>query len=179
MFDSRHVWMIFFARQSLHFTSQHQWKVQEQRSTTVTSCVRYPRPQHIRSQPSTPIEVSLHWRPCVPCMPSRGLRSQKPGDAWIELLSTLLGLADPPTLFAFVLRLAEPARFVSVFSFTLVLRKLLLTMTRDAPSNRSFSMSPIVRKLFSRIQHVFIVHEPDIPWHLHSCRISASPSGSV
>uniref|UniRef100_A0A182J3E3 Uncharacterized protein n=1 Tax=Anopheles atroparvus TaxID=41427 RepID=A0A182J3E3_ANOAO len=64
----------------LHFTSQHQWKVQEQRSTTVTSCVRWPRPQHIRSHPSTPIEVSLHWRPCVPWMPRRGLRSQKPGE---------------------------------------------------------------------------------------------------
>lgn len=72
--------MVFFVRHVLHLTSQHQWKVHAQRSTTVTSCVRYPRPQHIRSQPSTPIDVSLHWRPCVPRIPSRRFFSQNPGD---------------------------------------------------------------------------------------------------
>ena len=72
--------MVFFVRHVLHLTSQHQWKVHAQRSTTVTSCVRYPRPQHIRSQPSTPIDVSLHWRPWVPRIPSRRFFSQNPGD---------------------------------------------------------------------------------------------------
>lgn len=36
----RHVWIVFFVRHSLHLTSQHQWNVHEQRSTTITSCVR-------------------------------------------------------------------------------------------------------------------------------------------
>ena len=32
------------------------------------------------SQPSTPIEVSLHCRPCVPNIPNRRFFSQNPGD---------------------------------------------------------------------------------------------------
>lgn len=55
---------------------------------------------------------------------------------------------------------------------SLLPRKLLATITRDAPSKRSFKLSPTKRKFGKRIQHVFTVHEPDIPWHLHSCRIS-------
>lgn len=88
--------------------------------------------------------------------------------AWIELLETLFGLE--PTWFG----LFNPfgfARFDSVASLTVV-RKLFETITRDAPSKRSFSRSPTTRKLGRRIQQVFTVHEPDIPWHLHSCRIS-------
>lgn len=76
----KHVCIVFFVRHSLHLTSQHQWNVQEQRSTTITSCVRYPRPQHIKSHPSTPIDVSLHWRPLVPWIPHRGFFTQNPGD---------------------------------------------------------------------------------------------------
>lgn len=56
--------------------------------------------------------------------------------------------------------------------FSLLPCKLLLTITRDAPSKRSFKLSPTNRKFGKRIQHVFTVHEPDIPWHLHSWRIS-------
>lgn len=56
--------------------------------------------------------------------------------------------------------------------FSLLPCKLLPTATRDAPSKRSFRLSPTIRKLGKRIQHVFTVHEPDIPWHLHSWRIS-------
>lgn len=57
-------------------------------------------------------------------------------------------------------------------AFSLVACTLLLTITRDAPSKRSFRLSPIIRKFGKRIQHVFTVHDPDIPWHLHSWRIS-------
>lgn len=59
-----------------------------------------------------------------------------------------------------------------VIEFSLAPFALLLTITRDAPSNRSFRLSPTNRKFGKRIQHVFTVHEPDIPWHLHSWRIS-------
>lgn len=76
----RHVWMVFFVRHSLHLTSQHQWNVHEQRSTTMTSCLRKPRPQHINSQPSTPSDVSLHWRPMVPWIPNIGSLVQNAGD---------------------------------------------------------------------------------------------------
>lgn len=51
-------------------------------------------------------------------------------------------------------------------------RKLLLTITRDAPSKRSLRLSPTIRKAGNRIQHVLMVHDPDIPWHLHSWCIS-------
>lgn len=57
------------------------------------------------------------------------------------------------------------------FSLLLFLR-LLLTWTLDAPSNRSLSESPITRKFGNRIQQVLTEHDPDIPWHLHSSRIS-------
>lgn len=57
-------------------------------------------------------------------------------------------------------------------AFSLVPCALLVTITRDAPSKRSFKLSPTIRKFGKRIQHVFTVHEPLIPWHLHSCRIS-------
>lgn len=56
--------------------------------------------------------------------------------------------------------------------FSLFPCKLFPTATLDAPSNRSFKLSPTIRKFGKRIQHVLTVHDPDIPWHLHSCRIS-------
>lgn len=62
-------------------------------------------------------------------------------------------------------------RLLIAFSL-LLFRKLLVTMTREAPSKRSFRLSPTTRKLGNRIQHVFTVQLPDIPWHLHSWRIS-------
>lgn len=57
-------------------------------------------------------------------------------------------------------------------AFSLVPCALLLTITRDAPSKRSLRLSPTIRKLGKRIQQVLTVHDPDMPWHLHSCRIS-------
>ncbi|TNN78547.1 hypothetical protein EYF80_011142 [Liparis tanakae] len=58
----------------------HQWNLQLHLSTTSTSCVWKPRPQHISSQPSMAFDVRLHWRPTVPSMPGvRGSKSQKSG----------------------------------------------------------------------------------------------------
>lgn len=212
------MWIVFFVRHVLHLTSQHQWKVHAQRSTTVTSCVRYPRPQHIRSHPSTPIDVSLHWRPCVPKIPNRRFFSQNPGDCSKYtrslgvggLWSGLYGFSENlyllekesyysssiekashfsylfcflwfcPTLWTEFVSLTL-FEFCAMFLFLLLLRviwfsllflRLLLTCTRDAPSNRSFSESPMTRKLGKRIQHVLTEQDPDIPWHLHSSRIS-------
>uniref|UniRef100_A0A1B0BRQ2 Uncharacterized protein n=1 Tax=Glossina palpalis gambiensis TaxID=67801 RepID=A0A1B0BRQ2_9MUSC len=42
-------------------------------------------------------------------------------------------------------------------------RILLVIITREAPSKRSLRLSPITRKFAKRIQHVFTVHEPDMP----------------
>lgn len=63
-------------------------------------------------------------------------------------------------------------RLLLVIWFSLLLLRLLLTWTLDAPSNRSLSESPITRKFGNRIQHVLTEQDPDIPWHLHSSRIS-------
>lgn len=60
-----------------------------------------------------------------------------------------------------------------VNAFSLLFLRLLLTWTLDAPSKRSFSESPITLKFGNRIQQVLTEQEPDIPWHLHSSRISA------
>lgn len=57
-------------------------------------------------------------------------------------------------------------------AFSLVPCALLVTITRDAPSKRSFKLSPTIRKFGKRIQHVFTVQLPLMPWHLHSWRIS-------
>lgn len=82
----------------------------------------------------------------------------------IELLIKLLGLDW------LLCTLLLPIRLI-VFSFDG--RRLFVTITLEAPSNRSFRLSPTTRKLGNRIQHVLTVQLPDIPWHLHSCRISA------
>lgn len=81
--------------------------------------------------------------------------------ACTELLVTLFD-----TAFLFVLIL-----LLMAFSLFVFLR-LLLTCTRDAPSKRSFRLSPTTRNVGSLIQHVFTEHEPLIPWHLQSSRIS-------
>lgn len=83
----------------------------------------------------------------------------------IELADMLFGLWAEFS----ILMLLMPCNGIE---FSLLPRKLLATMTRDAPSKRSFKLSPTKRKFGKRIQHVFTVHEPDIPWHLHSWRIS-------
>jgi hypothetical protein len=83
------------------------------------------------------------------------------------LLTTLFGL--DAMLFT-VFMLLPDARWPIALS--LLPRKLLLTITRDAPSKRSLRLSPTTLKLGSRIQQVLTVHEPDMPWHLHSWRIS-------
>ncbi len=180
----------------------------------------------MRSQPSTPIDVSLHCLEWVPKIPSRGFFSQNPGEVsmytksfvvgglcsglygfnwklylsetkrkkkkwcfsvrqiaiqntwqvitylfnflfllpldWIALLDTLFGLEA--IFFDVLIRW--------LIAFSLVFRKLFVTCTREAPSKRSFKLSPTVRKLGNLIQQVFTVQEPDIPWHLHSWRIS-------
>lgn len=83
---------------------------------------------------------------------------------WTEFVS--LALFEFCAMFWFLLLLL-------VIWFSLLFLWLLLTWTRDAPSNRSLSESPITRKFGNRIQHVFTEQDPDIPWHLHSSRISA------
>lgn len=83
----------------------------------------------------------------------------------IELADILFGLDAELS----ALMLLIPCNGIEL---SLLPRKLLATITRDAPSKRSFKLSPTKRKFGKRIQHVFTVHEPDIPWHLHSCRIS-------
>lgn len=174
-FVYKHVWTTFSVRHSLHLTSQHQWKVQLHRSTTNMVSVRYPRPQHMRSQPSTPILVSLQARPCVPGMPSLGFFSQKPGDD-----SKYTRSFTPGVLWSGLcgrswnLYRSRRGTLCGAASFRWrgASNSVLGIMTRDAPSKPSFNASPTDRKLGSRIQHVLTVQDPDIPWHLHSWRIS-------
>lgn len=60
------VWMSTVLTQVLQSTKQHQWNLQLHRSLTVTFCVLYPLPQHMRLQPSVPCEVRLQTLPWVP-----------------------------------------------------------------------------------------------------------------
>lgn len=184
----KHVCTIFLILHNLHFTSQHQWKVQLHLSETISSSVLYPLPQHMRSQPSTPMDVSLHCLPIVPSIPNLGFfvqnlgesskytRSFNPGG----LCSGLWGFNWK--LYRFLLVPSPwPLEFIPLNDGelgpvpggpSLFCLRLLLTITFEAPSNLSLRLSPMCLKLGSRIQHVFTVQEPDIPWHLHSCRIS-------
>ena len=61
----KHLWRVLVMVQISHVTLQHQWKMQLHLSLAVYCSVTWPRPQHIKSQPSTPIDVSLHSRPFV------------------------------------------------------------------------------------------------------------------
>lgn len=79
-------------------------------------------------------------------------------------------------LFVFVFVVAKFLLFRRLFRiiwFSLLFFMPLLTWTRVAWSNRSFKASPMTRKFGKRIQQVFTEQDPDIPWHLHSSRISA------
>ena len=62
----KHLWRVLVIVQMSHVTLQHQWKIQLHLSLAVYCSVTWPRPQHIKSHPSTPIEVALHSRPLVP-----------------------------------------------------------------------------------------------------------------
>lgn len=165
----KHVWTFFLTLHILHLTSQHHWKVQPHLSTTIISWVLYPRLQHIKSHPSNPMDVSLHTLPVVPRIPSRGFFSQKGGEGSMYtksmepggLCSGLWGSKCDLYRFRFLLDKPLPA---SLSEF--------VTRMREAPSNLSLRLSPTILKLGKRIQHVLVVHEPDIPWHLHSWRIS-------
>ena len=66
---------------SSHITLQHHKNLQLHLSITVSMVVRQPRPQHMRSQPSTPLLFSLHSLPCVPSEPRVVFLVQKSGDS--------------------------------------------------------------------------------------------------
>ena len=72
-------WRTFVRVQTWHVTWQHQWNSQLQRSRVTYLSLWKPRPQHNKSQPSTPIEVLLHSRPAVLKM-AEGEDAQKDGD---------------------------------------------------------------------------------------------------
>uniref|UniRef100_A0A1A9Z608 Uncharacterized protein n=1 Tax=Glossina pallidipes TaxID=7398 RepID=A0A1A9Z608_GLOPL len=121
--------------------------------------VTRPRPQHIKSQPSTPMDVSLHCRPCVPWMPKRRFFSQKLGEGSKYTISLIPGAFGDSAVVI-------PTAFGLTLAIVLALplgRMLLVIITREAPSKRSLRLSPITRKFAKRIQHVFTVHEPDMP----------------
>lgn len=61
---------------SLHRTAQHQWNLHSHWVTRVTRVVSYPRPQHMISQPSVPLEVLLQTRPAVPREPELRKRGE-------------------------------------------------------------------------------------------------------
>lgn len=82
---------------------------------------------------------------------------------WTEFVSRALFVFAKFRLF---LRL-----FLMIW-FSLLFLILLLFCTFVAWSNRSFRLSPMTRKFGRRIQQVFTEQDPDIPWHLHSSRIS-------
>lgn len=159
----KHVWTLLVTIQVLHLTVQHHWNVQLHLSNSSINSVLNPRPQHINSQPSTPDDVSLQTRPRVPETPNRRSAAQKSGDCSKYTRSLLVGylwLGFDGLIRNFP-RAFDP-RLVTWFP----------SMILDAPSKRSLMLFPMSRKEGSRIQQVLTVQLPDIPWHLHSRRIS-------
>lgn len=65
-----------FSLQVLHLTKQHHWNLQLHCHTRVYWWVLWPRPQHIRLQPSVWGDVWLHRRPLVPALPVAASSSQ-------------------------------------------------------------------------------------------------------
>lgn len=78
--DHRHWCNVRVLVQFKQLTWQHQWKVQWQRSVTLSVRVLYPRPQHSSSHPSRPGDELLHVLPDVPKVPILPLYEQKFGD---------------------------------------------------------------------------------------------------
>nr|CAD7445994.1 unnamed protein product [Timema bartmani] len=124
-----------------HTTLQHHTKRHRHFSSTSLTLVWYPRPQHSSLQPSRPKLVRLHRRPRVPMIPS------------LYTKSVLLGcLRSRLTALSFLMR--------RLFFST--------TLTWDAPSNLAASESPTCLNWGNLRQHTLTLHEPDIPWHLHT-----------
>lgn len=73
---------------SLHRTAQHQWNLHSHWVTRVTRVVSYPRPQHMISQPSVPLEVLLQTRPAVPREPEL----RKRGESQITSVLATVGI---------------------------------------------------------------------------------------
>lgn len=71
------VWTSTVFLHSLHRTAQHQWNLHSHWVTRVTRVVSYPRPQHMISQPSVPLDVLLQTRPAVPREPGLGQRGSE------------------------------------------------------------------------------------------------------
>lgn len=80
-----HVWMSTVFLHSLHRTAQHQWNLHSHWVTRVTRVVSYPRPQHMISQPSVPLDVLLQTRPAVPREPGLGKREWEPSYLFLQL----------------------------------------------------------------------------------------------
>uniref|UniRef100_A0A182J8S3 Uncharacterized protein n=1 Tax=Anopheles atroparvus TaxID=41427 RepID=A0A182J8S3_ANOAO len=147
------VYTSWMSMQVLQVTSQHHLKLQLQfRFTSTWLCV-WPRLQHIRLQPSTPLEVRLHSRPCVPSEPVFAFGSQKSSESSVYTRSRRVG-------------------GLIVTSSGMKLWPSLRAITFVAPSKCSFSRAPTSENGGSFIQHVLVVHDPDSPWHLHSMRMN-------
>lgn len=80
------VWTSTVFLHSLHRTAQHQWNLHSHWVTRVTRVVSYPRPQHMISQPSVPLDVLLQTRPAVPREPGLGKREWEPSYLFLQLL---------------------------------------------------------------------------------------------
>uniref|UniRef100_A0A182UPZ7 Uncharacterized protein n=1 Tax=Anopheles merus TaxID=30066 RepID=A0A182UPZ7_ANOME len=130
--------------QVLHVTSQHHLKLQLQlRFTSIWLCV-WPRLQHIRLQPSTPLDVMLHSRPCVPSEPVLAFGSQKSSESSVYTRSRLVGS-------------------LIVASSGMKLCPSFRAITLVAPSKCSFSRAPTSENGGSFIQQVLVVQDPDSP----------------
>jgi hypothetical protein len=90
-----HVWTSTVFLHSLHRTAQHQWNLHSHWVTRVTRVVSYPRPQHMISHPSVPLEVLLQTRPAVPREPESGKRGEKQ----VTFVYATLGTLTPPYFF--------------------------------------------------------------------------------
>lgn len=133
----------------LQLTVQHHLKRHWQFSVIIIFLMRAPLPQQSSWHPPTPILVSLHCLPTVPCEPKEGSALQKFGESVVYTKSSSVGgFIVSPSLIN--------------------LSPLLLIITLIAPSKRAFKRSPTSLKWGIFFQHVFTEQEPERPWHLHS-----------
>lgn len=77
--NHKQVLTVLVILQVSHLTSQQYWNLHLQDLTSVTCTVFWPLPQHRMPHPSSPWEVALHSRPCVPNEPNVLLGQQKEG----------------------------------------------------------------------------------------------------
>lgn len=140
-------------------TSQHQWNLHWHARVTMTLRILYPRPQQRLLQVLSLSQV----RPPVPSEYLLGV--QKSGDSLSNTRSPGPGDAGDDGESGYIFSSGRDCR-LRTSSFSPSARFARMTWTLR--SYFSLRSTPMLWKGPSCFQHVWVVHAPEMPWHLQT-----------